>query len=87
MVETSGKSTRQIAREIGRSDSFVRTTIAQGSRPRIDTFVLIANACGYEVAVKSDYESLKVSSEMDGSANMQNDTRVYYASIEATFQE
>lgn len=53
MVESSEKSTRQIAREMGRSDSFIRATMAQGTRPRVDTFVAVAHACGYEVWVSS----------------------------------
>lgn len=58
MVAKSGKSYRQIAREIGRSDSFVSATIAQGSRPRMDTFASIAEVCGYQVVLKSKEEQL-----------------------------
>lgn len=49
MIETSGKSGRQVAREIGRSDSFVSSTLAQGVCPRADTLAKVAHACGYEL--------------------------------------
>lgn len=51
MIETSGKSGRQVAREIGRSDSFVSSTLAQGVCPRADTLAKVANACGYELVI------------------------------------
>ena len=54
MVASSGKSYRQIARELGRSESFISATIAQGSCPRLDTFAGIAKACGYPNAVSVD---------------------------------
>lgn len=53
MVRMSGKPSSQIAREIGRAESFVRATISQGTRPRVDTFAEIAEACGYEVVLRS----------------------------------
>lgn len=53
MVKMSGKPSSQVARELGRAESFVRATISQGTRPRVDTFVEIARACGYEVVLRS----------------------------------
>ena len=58
MVASSGKSYRQIARELGRSESFISATIAQGSCPRLDTFAGIAKACGYELVLSSESEQL-----------------------------
>lgn len=58
MVASSGKSYRQIARELGRSESFISATIAQGSCPRLDTFAGIAKACGYELVLRSESEQL-----------------------------
>ena len=60
MVEASGKSYRQISKEIGRSESFVSATIAQGACPRLDTFASIAGACGYQVEVQSKTERLEL---------------------------
>ena len=51
MIETSGKSGRQVAREIGRSESFVSSTLAQGVCPRADTLARVAEACGYEIVI------------------------------------
>ena len=81
MVEASGKSTRQIARELGRSDSFVRATISQKSRPRIDTFLAIAQACGYEMVMASPADEFTLS---QGSELEQGDTgfsTVSYSSV------
>ncbi len=55
MIEASGKSGRQIAREIGRSESFVSSSLAQGVCPRADTLAKVAHVCGYElVAIPAD---------------------------------
>lgn len=51
MIEMSGKSGRQVAREIGRSDSFVSSTLAQGVCPRADTLAKVAKVCGYELVI------------------------------------
>lgn len=51
IIEGSGKSGRQVAREIGRSDSFVSSSLAQGVCPRADTLARVARACGYELAL------------------------------------
>jgi ribosome-binding protein aMBF1 (putative translation factor) len=51
MIETSGKSGRQVAREIGRSESFISSSLAQDVCPRTDTLARIARACGYELVV------------------------------------
>ena len=58
MIEASGKSGRQVAREIGRSESFVSSTLAQGVCPRADTLARVAEACGYKIiAVPKDVAS------------------------------
>ena len=56
MVRLSGKAGSQVAREIGRTESFVRATISQGTRPRVDTFSQIAEACGYKVILRSEHD-------------------------------
>ena len=56
MVRLSGKPSSQVAREIGRAESFVRATISQGTRPRVDTFSQIAEACGYKVILRSEHD-------------------------------
>ncbi len=51
IIEASGKSGRQVAREIGRSESFVSSSLAQGVCPRADTLARVARACGYELVL------------------------------------
>lgn len=53
-VAKSGKSGTDISREIGRSDNFIWSLLRNGSMPRLDTFVSIANACGYEFLLQGD---------------------------------
>lgn len=65
MVKQSGKTSSQIARELGRSDSYLRATIAQHTRPRIDTFVEIAHACGYEVVLRSERDTFTLGEDAD----------------------
>ena len=51
IIESSGKSGRQVAREIGRSESFISSSLAQGVCPRADTLARVARACGYELVL------------------------------------
>ena len=51
MIKLSGKSGRKVAREIGRSESFVSASLAQGVCPRVDTLARVASACGYELVL------------------------------------
>ena len=60
IIEASGKSGRQVAREIGRSDSFVSSSLAQGVCPRADTLAHVAHACGYELALIPKSEANKL---------------------------
>ena len=60
IIEASGKSGRQVAREIGRSDSFVSSSLAQGVCPRADTLARVAHACGYELALIPKSEANKL---------------------------
>ena len=62
IIEASGKSGRQVAREIGRSDSFVSSSLAQGVCPRADTLARVAHACGYELILIPKHEADKLQS-------------------------
>lgn len=75
IIEASGKSGRQVAREIGRSGSFISSSLAQGACPRADTHARVARACGYELVLipKPEADRLTDASsgvvvEYDGSA-------------------
>jgi DNA-binding phage protein len=51
IIESSGKSGRQVAREIGMSESFISSSLAQGVCPRADTLAHVAHVCGYELVL------------------------------------
>lgn len=72
IIEGSGKSGRQVAREIGRSDSFVSSSLAQGVCPRADTLARVARACGYELALVPRDETDKLA---DASIVIEYDSR------------
>ena len=61
IIEASGKTGRQVAREIGRSESFISSSLAQGVCPRADTLARIAPACGYELAIIPRNEADRIS--------------------------
>lgn len=76
IIESSGKSGRQVAREIGRSESFISSTLSQGVCPRADTLARVAHACGYELVLvpkpegdKSFHLSSRIVIEYDGHAS------------------
>lgn len=49
MVEASGLTHRQIARRLGRYDSYVSQVITRSGAPGVDTIASIAHACGYRL--------------------------------------
>lgn len=53
VVKRSGKSPVAVSREMGRADSYLSTTMGRGSVPRLDIFVEVCRACGYEVIVRN----------------------------------
>ena len=52
MMKESGISAAALSRALGKSNTFVATTLSKRSTPRMDTFVLMAEAMGYEVVVR-----------------------------------
>ena len=66
MIESSGKSGRQVAREIGRSESFVSSTLAQGVCPRTDTLARVAEACGYKIVIVPQDVANSLADDSDG---------------------
>ena len=70
MVAASGKSAIALSRELGRGDTFLTSTMTRRSRPRVDTFVAFARACGYEVVLRGHGEELSLSDALgeDGPA-------------------
>ena len=49
MVEASGLTHRQIARRLGRYDSYVSQVLTRSGSPGGDTIASIAHACGYRL--------------------------------------
>lgn len=66
IIKTSGKSGRQVAREIGRSESFISSSLAQGVCPRVDTLAHVAHACGYELVLVPRNEADRISNTGTG---------------------
>ena len=52
IVESSGMSHRTLARQLGRSPSYISNPIAQGTDMRVSTFSTVADACGYDVLAR-----------------------------------
>lgn len=52
IVDRSGLSKRALSIAIGRSPSFVASTIFKDSILKLDTLTLIADACGYDVKLE-----------------------------------
>lgn len=59
MVEASGKTTSAVSKAMG-SDSYVAMTISRGSVPKLDTFVKIAQAAGFEVVLRGNGKELTI---------------------------
>lgn len=49
LLRTSGKSAAGVARDMGRSDSYMRTLLAKNKDVNASTLVRIAEACGYRI--------------------------------------
>ena len=60
VVALSGKASAAVSREMGRVSTFITTTIGRGTVPKLDTFVRIAAACGYEVVLRGHGEEVVV---------------------------
>ncbi len=52
MMEVSGMTAVDLSRAIGRSDTYVSTTLSKGSVPRVDTLAAMAEAMGFELVLK-----------------------------------
>ena len=63
MVRGSGKSARDVSREMGRHYQFITNTVTRKSVPKLDTFVKIAVACGYEVVLRGHGEEVTIKYE------------------------
>lgn len=60
MVAMSGKSQRQISLDLGKSGSWLSTTLYNGGNMRVDTLCEVAGACGYDLMVSGHGESFSL---------------------------
>lgn len=60
IVAMSGKGPIAVSREMGRSDTYVSMTISRGSVPKLDTFVEIAAACGFELVLRGEGREIAI---------------------------
>lgn len=49
MIDSAGLSRRAASRALGRSDSWLRNTLARPGSSTGDTIALLADVCGYEL--------------------------------------
>lgn len=54
MMGASGVGPSELSRRLGRSRSYITASVAQGSVPRLDTFVRLAHACGYRLVLETE---------------------------------
>ena len=52
MVDTCGKSQREISRDLGKSDTYIGSSLAQGSKPTLDLVARVARATGYRLILE-----------------------------------
>ena len=62
MMESSGMTAVDLSRAIGRSDTYVSTTLSKGSSPRVDTLAAMAEARGFDLILRSvkKHEDIKL---------------------------
>ena len=70
MVSVAGKSFADVSREMGRVSRYVSVMLHEAVTPRLDVFVKIANACGYDVLLVGHGEGLRLSTEHAGNSKV-----------------
>lgn len=60
MLRMSGKSAASVAREMERSDSYIRTLLAKNQDVNASTLVRIAAACGYRIEAVRDVDGERI---------------------------
>lgn len=58
MVDTCGKSQREISRDMGKSDTYIGSSLAQGSKPTLDLVARVAKATGYRLMLQDEAGTL-----------------------------
>lgn len=60
MVAGSGKSARQVSRDMGQSESYLSATLARGSSLSADNLARAARACGYRIEAVRDSDGERI---------------------------
>ena len=63
MLRVSGKNAAEVARDMGQSDSYIRSIMAKNKDVNVSTLARIAASCGYRIEAvrKSDGERIELS--------------------------
>jgi len=65
LMDKNGLGGRELSRLMGKSPTYVSATFARNSTPRVDTFVSMLKALGYEVVVRKGSEEHLLSDYLD----------------------
>jgi hypothetical protein len=65
MIRGSGKSRRQVSMDMKRNEGYLTATVQKKSRIRVDVLVEIANACGYELQLVGNGETIVIDNKPD----------------------
>ena len=52
MMEASGMTAAELSRALGKNPGYVAALLSQGSVPRLDTFLRMAEAMGFKVSLE-----------------------------------
>lgn len=66
MVGSSGRSARQLSRDMGRAPTWLATVVSRGTDTGASRLAMIARACGWRLVLRSDADEMEVSEHADG---------------------
>lgn len=62
MLRSSGLTSLEVSRRIGRKDNYMSSLLSRGSSPQADTLATIAEACGYKLCLVGEGRTI----DLDG---------------------
>lgn len=60
MMDASGMTATELSRAMGKSDSYIRTTLANNTSPRVDNLALMAEIMGFELMLIRNNETIRL---------------------------
>lgn len=60
IIDRSGTSRRELSKALGRTPSYLTSSIAQGGVPKLDLFTEVASVAGYRVFVERGEERIEI---------------------------